>query len=106
MNIFPTKFAIFVTNLLTFIFFSFFTIRSGSWLRGFVTLILLVVVVRIFLLGILGFIFLLGHQGFVGCTCSVNQSKLHKLILILNNIITKGLKRGYFITIPRDSLVA
>jgi hypothetical protein len=58
MTIFPTKVSMYVTSLLTFGFFSFVTIRSKSWWRGFGTLVLLVVVVRMFLLGILGFIFI------------------------------------------------
>jgi hypothetical protein len=58
MTIFITKIAMYVI-LLTFIFFSFVTIRSGSYLSGFETLILFVVVVRMLLLGILGFIFLM-----------------------------------------------
>jgi hypothetical protein len=58
MNIFITKVAMYV-SLLTFIFFSFVTIRSRSCLSGSGALILLVVVARMFLLGILGFIFLM-----------------------------------------------
>jgi hypothetical protein len=58
MTIFITKVAMSV-NILTFIFFSFVTIRSVSCLSGFGTLILLVVVARMLLLGILGFIFLM-----------------------------------------------
>jgi hypothetical protein len=57
MTIFITKFAMSV-SLITFIFFSFVTIRSRSSLSGFGTLILLVVA-RMLLLGILGFIFLM-----------------------------------------------
>jgi hypothetical protein len=60
MTIFPTKVAMSV-NLLIFRFFSFVTINSGSWLKGFGTLVLFVVVARMSLLGILGFIFMLGH---------------------------------------------
>jgi hypothetical protein len=60
MTMFPTKVAMFV-NIFTFRFFSFVTIRSGIWLSGFMILVMLVVVVRMFLLGIFGFIFLLGH---------------------------------------------
>jgi hypothetical protein len=60
MTIFPKKVAMPV-NLLIFRFFSFVTIRSGSWLRGFGTLFLLVVVVRMLVLGIILFVFMLGH---------------------------------------------
>jgi hypothetical protein len=58
MTIFITKVAMSV-SLLIFIFFSFVTIRGGSYLSGFGTLMFLVVVVRMLLLGILGFIFLM-----------------------------------------------
>jgi hypothetical protein len=91
MTIFITKFAMSI-SLLTFIFCSFVTIRSGSCLSGFGTLILLVVVERMLLLGILGFIFLMDDYGFVGVTCSVDQSKLYTLILLYNQSITKFLK--------------
>jgi hypothetical protein len=60
MTIFITKVAMSV-SILTFIFCSFVTIRSGSCLSGFGTLMLLVFVARMLLLGILGFIFLLGN---------------------------------------------
>jgi hypothetical protein len=60
MTTFPTKVAMSI-NVLTFRFFSFVTIKSESWLRGFETLVLLVVVARMLLLGILGFIFLLDY---------------------------------------------
>jgi hypothetical protein len=60
MTIFITKVAMSV-SILTFIFFSFVTIRSRSCLSGFGTLMFLVVVARMLLLGILGFIFLLGN---------------------------------------------
>jgi hypothetical protein len=48
MTIFITKVAMSV-SLLTFIFFSFVTIRSGSCLSGFGTLILLLVVAMMLL---------------------------------------------------------
>jgi hypothetical protein len=60
MIMFLTKVGMFV-SLLIFIFFSFVTIRNKSLLRGFGTLVLLVVVARMLLLGIFGFVFLLGH---------------------------------------------
>jgi hypothetical protein len=60
MTISPTKLAMLV-SLLTFGVFSFVTIVSRSWLRGFGTLVFLVVMERMFPLRILGFIFLLGH---------------------------------------------
>jgi hypothetical protein len=59
MTIFITK-VVMVVSVLIFIFFSFVTIRSGSCLSGFGTLMLLVVVVSMLFLGILGFIFLMG----------------------------------------------
>jgi hypothetical protein len=60
MTIFITKVAM-SDSLLIFIFFSFVSIRSKSCMSGFGTLIFLVVVARMFLLGIIGFIFLLGN---------------------------------------------
>jgi hypothetical protein len=60
MTIFITKVAMYV-SLLIFIFFSFVSIRSGSCLSEFGTLILFVVVVRILLLEILRFIFLMDN---------------------------------------------
>jgi hypothetical protein len=60
MTIFPRKVVMYV-SLITFRFCSFVTIRIRGWRRGFGTLVLLVIVARIFLLGILGFIFSLDH---------------------------------------------
>jgi hypothetical protein len=58
MTIFPTKVAMSIDPV-TFGFFFFVTIRSNSWWTGFGTLVLLVVA-RMFLLGIIGLIFFLG----------------------------------------------
>jgi hypothetical protein len=59
MTISPTKVTMTII-LLTFRFLSLVTIRSRNWIRGFGSLVLLVVA-RIFLLVMLGFIFMLGH---------------------------------------------
>jgi hypothetical protein len=95
--IFPTKDTMSI-SLLTFRFCSFVTIRSESWLREFGTLVLLVVVARMLLLWILGFFFLLDYLGFVKGSCSADHSNLHKIILLSNQSITKGIKRGIFIS--------
>jgi hypothetical protein len=59
MTISATKIAMLV-GLLAFLFWSFVTIGSRSWLRGFGTLVLFVVVDMLFLC-MLDFILLLGH---------------------------------------------
>jgi hypothetical protein len=60
MTIFLTKVAMSISHLI-FRFCSFVTIRSERWLSRFGTLVFIVVVVRMFFLGIFGFIFLLDH---------------------------------------------
>jgi hypothetical protein len=58
MTIFITKVAMSV-NLLIFVVCSFVTIRRKNFLSGFATLMLLLVVARMFLLGIRGVIFMM-----------------------------------------------
>jgi hypothetical protein len=99
MTIFLTKIAMHV-NIITFVFFSSISIRNISWRRGFGTLVLLVVVARMFLLGIIEFIFLLGQYGLVGCTKRADQSKLQKRMFLSNQSIKKILKRWILVRTP------